>query len=156
MWFHISKQFLGNKALFKAKVPYSCRCSSNCANQEGDIPRICVTNTPLNCILAIMGVFNPSVSTIKDYFVVNPCVYYTEETPFLPPNCSDFRKSNEHWFLKDTTFRYLGRINMYKFMKNNVIVPTDEEEIRFPKGDFDLDVTKTESKFMQNILGLKR
>ena len=46
----------------------------------------------------------------------NPSVYTTKEKAYLPPNASDFRQNEEHWILKPTEFKYMGKINLAKLI----------------------------------------
>ena len=48
--------------------------------------------------------------------VKNPAVYITKEKAYLPPNASDFRQNNEHWLLKPTEFKFLGRLNIERLL----------------------------------------
>ena len=131
MWYHISKKYLGK---WKKLTPKVCDYNSTNIYEEGDIPHICVSDSLLNCLCAIIGNCKPDTNSFLRHFSENPCVYFTEEKAYLPPNATDFRDTNEHWFLKPTEFIYLGRINLYRFLKDSIIVPTDKEKLIIPKG----------------------
>lgn len=128
MWFHISKKFLGNKVTLTPNVPDSAN-----SFEEGNIPRICVGDTIFKCLLGIVGYKHLDSKMLSTEFVENPCVYFTEKTPYLPPNASDFRTTNEHWFLYPTDFYFAARLDLYNLFANHYIVPTNTVKPRFPK-----------------------
>lgn len=128
MWFHISKKFLGNKITLTPKVPDSAQL-----HIEGDIPRICVSSSIYKCLCGILGNGRLRSFEAKAEFAENPCVYFTEKTPYLPPDCIDFRKIDEHWFLYPTDFYFAARIDLYNLFANHYIVPTNTAKPRFPK-----------------------
>ena len=147
MWYHVSRCFLGNEQFLYPRVPNMdtfCRC------EEGNIPRICVSNSILNCIRAITGNKIIYSINIKRNFLENPCVYATEEVPLLPPNCLDFRQNEERWFLKKTKFVYLGRVDMNQLLIKKIIVPTHEKELVLP--DKNIVVKTAKEYFILNIL----
>lgn len=144
-YFHVSRKYLGINPIFKPKVPESC-----CISGEGDIPRICVTTSVFLCFRAISG---RSKITLEDILIEfrghNPVVYYSEELPFLPPDASDFRYNDEHWYLKNTKFKLLGYVNMVHLCKTGKISVT-RENIKFNRYsetfDQDLKIRKHKHK----------
>ena len=197
-WYHISSNYLGKTTVLSPRVPKYC-----CIEEEGDIPRICVSNNITNCLFSVVGVDNvtgmdifdsftfpikskkeielrlkqinkfkfvkeseclESLSFDKSYDVIlycnqlpskdyldlilddlcdkvsiinffpnkkgafekksficikNPSVYVTKEKAYLPPKASDFRENNEHWILKPTEFKYLGKIDLGKQLEQS-------------------------------------
>ena len=66
--------------------------------------------------------------------VKNPSVYITKEKAYLPPNASDFRQNNEHWLLKPTEFKFLGRLNIEKIIcPKTTISVTNKKFSCFPE-----------------------
>lgn len=129
MWYHISKEYIGKEVILTPQVPKSAGLI------EGDIPRICVSSTIYKCLLAIQGC--DSVlhgDEIKSCFSINPCVYITEEVPYIPPECADFRQNDERWFLNPTSFRYLANVDIFHLFSCNEIIATNDSLLRFPKG----------------------
>ena len=51
----------------------------------------------------------------------------------MPPAVGDFRSNDEHWILKPTNFYFLGYIDLRALLIRNKIVPTDKEEVIYPK-----------------------
>ena len=130
MWFHISKKFVGKNKTFMPKVPESAL-----KDEEGNIPRICVSDSLYRCLLGLIGYSQLRSYMFSAEFKENPCVYFTEKTPYLPPNASDFRRTNEHWFLYPTDFYFAARLDMYNLFENHYIVPTNSVKARYPKED---------------------
>ena len=125
--FHVSKYDLGEKTTLEARIPWLCNLDT-----EGNVPRICVSPLIHHCLRAVSsGVNNFNVKDVLEHaridieafeqieeyveripYIRGQTVYYTEERPFLPPACGDFRKNREHWFLKDTEFKRAGYIDL--------------------------------------------
>ncbi len=146
MWYHVSNNFIGNEVLLELQLPKI----DNIAQQllEGNIPRICVSSSVFKCLRAKCGFDH--ISTIQwERAEENPCVYFTEEVPFIPPSCSDFRNNDERWFLKNTKFYFLGRIDMYKLFTKEVLVPTKEVKIKLPKKPE--TIYKVKEEFLRRI-----
>lgn len=131
MFYHISKKDLGQTVKLKPRVP-----SSSLVSREGNIPRICVTPSLYLCALSIVS-FKPV--GVRDLLIeyreeetdniISPVVYYTDETPYLPPRVSDFRLTKEHWFLKPTLFNRLGYICLKSLVEYNVLRCVEEKNI---------------------------
>ena len=126
MWYHVTKSYRGKVAVMTPRLPRDG--NSNLIKYEGNIPRICVSNDIFRCLLAIHG--TEELVSDKLYFTENPCVYYTEVTPYLPPDYGDFRINNEMWFLKRTKFYYLARVDLSKLFRTRIIVPTFERTLK--------------------------
>lgn len=151
MWYHITKMTHAKKVFtFTPSVPKGV----NAIYYEGDIPRICVSDTVFKCLRGVTGQTLLFASDITEYWDENPCVYYTEETPFMPPQFNDFRVNNEHWFTSPTKFYYLARVDIYKLFKYNIIVPTEDKELHFPKKC--PSISKPTEQFLQTILFAKK
>lgn len=146
MWFHVTNNYLGENPVLIPKLPGNG--NANIIKYEGNIPRICVSNSIFRCLLAIHG--TEDLISDKLRFIENPCVYFTEEEPYLPPDCNDFRQNHEMWFLKKTKFYYLARIDMYKLFMDKIIIPTTEKEIKFPSQK--KRVCKAKSDFIINVM----
>lgn len=130
-WYHISLKYFNDNPVLNPKVPESA-----CVENEGNIPRICVSDNILFCLRSIISTnhirpidilyeFKKDKyrvrKTIAGAVVYNPCCYNTVSVPYLPPDISDFRQNNEHWFITPTKFHYMGRINILKLILNNAI-----------------------------------
>lgn len=129
MWFHVSNTYLGYSPYLTPKLPKNGHWEI--IREEGNIPRICVSHSLFHCLLAIHG--TEYLKSSKLDFTENPCVYFTEEVPYLPPCCSDFRFNGEMWFLKKTQFFYLSRIDMNYLFSHGVIRPTTERDLILPE-----------------------
>ena len=146
MWFHVTNSYLGKNPVLVPKLPRNG--SLKIIKWEGNIPRICVSNDIFKCLLAIHG--TQSLVSNNLVFTENPCVYFTEEEPYLPPDCNDFRQNYEMWFLKRTKFYYLARIDMYKLFTDKIIMPTTEKELKLPNQK--KRVCKAKSNFIINVI----
>ena len=146
MWFHVTNSYLGKDPVLIPKLPRNG--NAILIKYEGNIPRICVSNSIFRCLLAIHG--TEDLISNKLQFTENPCVYFTEEEPYLPPDCNDFRQNYEMWFLKKTKFYYLARIDMYKLFIDKIIMPTTEKELKLP--DQKKRVCKAKSDFIVNVI----
>lgn len=129
MWYHITKKFLGKTVKLEPRVPTGVQIYA----YEGNIPRICVSGDIYSCIKGKIGKEEISSLDLKNFFKVNPSLYYTEEEAFLPPATADFRNNDEHWILKPTDFYFLGYIDLRTLLIRNRIVPTDKEEVVYPR-----------------------
>lgn len=147
MWYHVSFDYLGESTILKPKIPNIIYAPER--EIEGNIPRVCVSLSIYNCLKAKIG--EPSISTLdwKD-IPENPCVYFTEDVPFIPPACSDFRVNDERWFLMPTKFYYLGRVDMYKLFTKSIIQPTEEVAIKLPRDIKNIRIAK--EIFLQKCL----
>ena len=128
MWYHVTREYLSETVELVPKVP-------NCyVNLEGNIPRICVSSSIFNCLMAIQGYDNKLYKKeIKARFTTNPCVYITEKTPFIPPDCADFRKNDERWFLDKTVFYHLGFVDVFHLFVYNEIIYTENSALCLPE-----------------------
>ena len=136
-WYHISNAYLGENKVFNPRVPdryYSC---------EGDIPRICVTDSIFKSVRAKYGdnklytsdfvslLLNCTVEQLKyisKYKTVNNMsIYVTDDEPYEPPAVKDMRLNNEHWFIADTTFDFIGYIDSYQFLHNKLVITSDKK-----------------------------
>jgi hypothetical protein len=53
MWFHVSKTYLGDNPILQPKLPRNGFWPI--IMEEGNIPRVCVSNSLFHCLLAIHG-----------------------------------------------------------------------------------------------------
>lgn len=152
MWYHVTK-YLGKQVTLKCNVP----SGSSLLDVEGNIPRICVSDTIFFCLRATLGGTILKLQDMLSYYDNhNPCVYFTEEVPYDIPNASDFRFNHEKWFLKDTVFYYLGNVDVYKLFSQKIIVPTYKQniskDIQYKLG-FSTVITETpQEKFLQLLV----
>lgn len=151
MWIHVSREYFGTNPVIKPKIPGSVSNNFVCRSVEGDIPRICVSTNLIKCISGITGNYDIPLESFTKHFPTNPCVYITDEIPYTPPNCSDFRDNDEHWFITPTHFYYLGRIDIYKLVTRHEIVRTEIETVNYPKKDRTVCRDKVKSKFLQSL-----
>ena len=144
MWYHITKRgYMGKSKILYPFVP-------ECADvNEGNIPRICVSPSIWQCLKALTGREDIMTIKIKAMFSENPCVYFTEEQPYIPPACSDFRDNDERWFIKKTKFYYLARIDLYTLFVHRKIVPTYKAEMHLPKSE--KVIYRAEEMFIQKL-----
>lgn len=136
LWYHISKFDLGEQVVFKPKVPESALES-----MEGNIPRVCVSDSIYNCLRAITSntkhlkvgevilelrreVQPFTLAKDAKNIFVSPAIYVTELVPYIPPKCIDFRINREHWFITDTLFNRAGYISLHGLL-NGVIEITN-------------------------------
>lgn len=144
MWYHVTPTYLGKCVMLQPRVPENAN-----TDREGDVPRICVSDTVFKCLRALKGreyLCSNDFSTYEE----NPCVYYTEEVPYTPPNCDDFRYNSEKWFVKKTKFFFLARVDLYHLFRYNKLKPTKEQEIKFPKSS--KLITKPKEIFLSEVL----
>lgn len=151
MWYHVTDRYFGKKEIFVPRLPRDG--SKFIIEREGDVPRICVSNSIFKCLRAIHG--TEDLNSSRLYFSENPCVYFTEEVPYLPPNCTDFRANDERWFIKKTEFFYLARVDMYKLFLYNTIVATQEEKLKLPKHPIVKSAYQIKERFIQSLMGVK-
>ena len=105
IYYHITTN-LGNRVILTPRVP------TTSLDAEGDIPRICVSTSVYDCIRGVTGSRLLQTHHIHDALKGSKvlCIYSTQDSPFKPPACLDFRRNSEMWFLKDTTFVRAGFI----------------------------------------------
>lgn len=119
MWYHISDNYLGEIVIFKPRVPRTAAIK-----EEGDIPRICVSDSLYYCVKSLAGkTYDDYVKYFLDkrykkYILIrNPAVYCCEQQPYLPPKASDFRENNEHWYITPVEFKFLGFLDSRILLK---------------------------------------
>lgn len=145
MWYHVTPEYIGKSIILNPHVPTNAN-----TDREGNIPRICVSDSIFKCLRALKGREFLNSIDFKDKYTENLCVYYTEEVPYTPPNCDDFRYNAEKWFIKKTKFYFLARVDMYYLFRYNKVIPTMKKEIKFPKTN--MIITKPKEEFLRNIL----
>lgn len=151
MWYHVSTEYLGKKVWMSPQIPKID--SRGQAELEGNIPRICVAPSIFQCLRAKYG-YNHVCSISFEDCEENPSVYFTEEKPMIPPACTDYRSNDERWFLDNTYFYYLGRVDLWKLFTQNVIEPSKSPKVRLP-----LKLTKiynAEENFIKKLLTSKK
>ena len=145
MFFHISKIDLGNTVTLTPRLP-----DSAVTKIEGNQKRICVSTSPLFCLRSISGTRQPKISDIlyelqdsnlkKCY---SPVLYYTKEIPIIPPDVSDFRHNQEHWFIEETEFYKIGFIDLVLLTNNIFGVSSIKHDIKllskYKKIEFNVD-----------------
>jgi hypothetical protein len=132
MFFHVSFQNHGSYFQFQPKVPEMAY-----EYKEGNIPRVCVCPTVYQCLSAISGEKElysfdimqkcrrfPDASVIEQ-----PSIYVVigDQLPYLPPNASDFRKNEEHWFLSPVVMKHIGYLNMTKLVLGRCVVTRNKD-----------------------------
>ena len=137
------------------------RITKNTIKSEGNIPRVCVSNSIYFCIKSKVGREDLRVCDVLDQFSVaednenyiietnnckistvkNTSVYVTEDTPYYPPDYSDFRRNNEMWFIIPTQFHFIGFLSIGEMVKNQLVRFSSQqiETIYFPK-DFEMNL----------------
>ena len=145
MWFHVTKKYLEDEVTLIPSVPQNALTDA-----EGDIPRICVSTSVFKCLRGLKGRENIYKEDFKN-FTENPCVYFTEETPYIPPDCNDFRYNDERWFIEPTKFFFLARVDLVRLFKDNTVGIT-----YFSEFDYSLCkkkwITCPKEVFMKEIL----
>lgn len=126
-YYHISKTDLGEKFRFTPRVPRSA-----IIDDEGDIPRVCVSSKIVNCIDAICGCY----ATVNDFIhevvrldsdlLIPPTVYFTTRTPYTPPNAVDFYQNGEKWFITSVTMKRLGYIDLERMFQFGEVLITQQ------------------------------
>ena len=77
-WFHISTKFIGNNPIFIPKAP------DTATKKEGNIPRICVSNSIYECLRSVCGIKHP---TVRDLLFSFPfCFKLNTSKLFLSQN----------------------------------------------------------------------
>jgi hypothetical protein len=133
--YHLSKKDLGLDVILKPKVP-----ESSVISKEGNIPRVCVSNSLLLCLRSIVGCHAIMVDDLFYAFrdlshyenaeewkhnnghFLHPVVYQSLEIPFLPPDASDFRINREKWYLKKTAFQRLGYLDLQRALHGEITI----------------------------------
>jgi hypothetical protein len=126
-FYHVSAVDLGSKPILKAKIP---ECAGK---EEPNVPRVCFSTNILGCLLSIDSGIQAHIPSslftlledkriknskfTEEGYILNPTVYVTNEELYLPPDVSDFRKTKEHWALKDIQVKRIG----YLDVKNNLL-----------------------------------
>lgn len=153
MWYHVRRKNEGKVLTLTPKMP---EVNNGCKYEEGDIPRICVSNTIFNCLRGITGMSNIDAGLFRENnsfgFDGNPAVYITEGRAYTPPNAIDFRQNNEHWVLTEEKYFFLGYVDIYKMLTRKIIAPAKDEIIRLPKKNicvFEEDITE---RFIERVL----
>lgn len=152
MWYHVRREYLGKNPIIHPRVPDAVLKSVICSSEEGNIPRICVSDHVFKCIEGITGINEPFVEDVARRFDENPCLYITDNTPYVPPNCLDFRDNNEHWFITPTNFVYLGRVNMSKLFRSGVIELTKDKDFIVPKRNKMLMLGNIKSNILKQLV----
>lgn len=147
MWYHIANEYLGKKVKLYPNVP-----NHKETDIEGNIPRICVSNSIYKCLRAKYGGYEYIWIGSFNNTQENPCVYFTEEEPYIPPNCTDFRANDERWFLQPRMFYYIARVDIYTLFRYNKIIPTDKIECKLPKNNKNERIYKCKEIFVNTLL----
>lgn len=145
MWYHVTPIYIGKEPILQPRIPKNANTAI-----EGDIPRICVSDTVFKCLRALRGKEHLYAFDCREMFEENPCVYFTEEIPYIPPNCVDFRYNSERWFTKKTKFFFLWRVDLYYLFRYNKVVPTKDKELKLLKSN--KVISNPKELFMFNIL----
>lgn len=129
MYYHVSKIDRGEEFVFKPKLPESALIS-----KEGDIPRICVCSNVYFCLRAITSSSSLSLDDLRCEFVsdndmIPPAVYMTQESPYIPPDASDFRFNDERWFLSKIKMERVGYINLKPLFEKGAIELVKQKEL---------------------------
>lgn len=128
--FHVSKVYLGSNPVLSPRLPVSA------SKKEGNIPRICVSPNIFFCVRAIVGSpqrkldladLSLEFADAENTMLLYGAVYKTNEKPFIPPDCSDFRSNKEHWFIKDTVFTYCGSLDFSNIHQGKLKLKHDNE-----------------------------
>ncbi len=53
--------------------------------------------------------------------LTSPVIYRCKETPYLPPDASDFRRNREHWYLSPTEFIRSGYIDLNRLVETGKV-----------------------------------
>lgn len=153
LWYHVSNEFIGYTPILEPRIP------DTVLMDEGNIPRVCVSNNIYFCIRSKVGredlraydlLYGFNAKDDEDYFiryeickmvtVKNPSVYVTEGTPYYPPNYSDFRRNNEMWFIT-TQFHFIGFLSIGEIVKNQVVRFSNQQiETIYIPDDFEMNL----------------
>lgn len=155
MWYHVRREYLGKAPIIQPKVPEAVSENVTCGAEEGNIPRICVSDNIFKCFRGIMGIEIPRTIDFSTRFEENPYLYITDETALVPPNCLDFRYNNEHWFIKPTRFYYIGRIDMYKMVSRNILDITEDVKAKYIKKDIEFYLDNMHSNVLRYLIERK-
>lgn len=142
-FYHISMHNHGDYFQFEPRVPETAIIS-----KEGNIPRVCVCPTLYQCLKAISSskiLYSFDIITVakklEDY-IIQPFVYKVigDLEPYLPPNVSDFRENEEHWFITPVMMKRVGCIDLVQLSKGKVsmvknLLPIEKELLAGPGKD---------------------
>ena len=141
MFYHVSKNNLGNIIYLEPKIPENCLIE-----EEGNIPHICVSTSIYYCLRSIIGVQSKNfhVFNLLESFrhnlipmeskedwvsrgenLLSPSIYISKENAFIPPNASDFRSNKEHWYLQKTKFERIGFLDLPILITNGKLKTTN-------------------------------
>ena len=155
LWYHVSNEFIGYNPILEPRVPDTVLMS------EGNIPRVCVSNSIYFCIRSKVGREDLRVCDVLDQFSVaednenyiietknykittvkNTSVYVTEDNPYYPPDYSDFRRNNEMWFITPTQFHFIGFLSIGEIVKNRVVRFSNQQiETIYIPNDFEMNL----------------
>lgn len=133
--YHLSKTDLGQDVILKPKVP-----ESSVISKEGNIPRVCVSNSLLLCLRSIVGCHGIMVDDLFYSFrdlshydngedwkrnnghFLHPTIYESTDIAFLPPDASDFRLNQEKWYLKKTRFQRVGYLDIEQALHGKITI----------------------------------
>lgn len=163
-WYYITKDYLGDIVKIKPSVPDRI--------SEGNIPRIRVGSDIYKFIKLSIGVGdlhridvlenfgekdlldreNANTTSIANYnyIIRNPLVYITRETPYIPPGMLVFRQNDEHWFIKETEFRFAGYLSIKDFI-NCYVDKSDSQEDYIQAKDIDIFYNLTSNWYRSQI-----
>lgn len=139
MFYHVSYVDLGERATLTPQIP-----KNSDIEEEGDIPRICVSTSIYSCLkgilskqkfksIHILNNFRKDMEAFEEMEewinkgakILSPTVYYTKKKAYEPPNASDFRKNNEYWYINKTIFDRVGYICLNTLIEKNQIRVVD-------------------------------
>ena len=110
--YHIAKTEFNEGDILKTHVP------RHLIKDEGDIPRICVTNNPIKCILAL----HPIIGNCKVYNKTYTALYSWLYDRFYYKNNIIMKKMKDAFKVYETKFPHGNVTLMYKFSGVNHIV----------------------------------
>lgn len=137
MFYHITTEdFWSKSILLNPRVPDTQYFG------EGNIPRICVSDSIMGCLRSILSTrkiiaielleYSRPKNTLKAFesnydwlkrcpSIPSPSIYFSKEPAYLPPDYFDFRKNGEHWYVQPTNFNFYAFIDLQNTIKNKTL-----------------------------------
>ena len=115
--FHVSRKFHGFTWTPTPRVPHRTM-----TNEDQSTPRVCVSPTVSQCLLAIDG-----INSLEHSAIINQhshwYIYQTDHPPVKvkPHQVPDVELTNEHWITETAQFKLIGEVG-YSITQNEIYV----------------------------------
>lgn len=115
--FHVSRKFHGFTWTPTPRVP-----PRTMINEDQSTPRVCVSPTVTQCLLAIDG-----INSLEHSAIINQhshwYIYQTDHPPVKvkPHQVPDVELTNEHWITETAQFKLIGEVG-YSITQNEIYI----------------------------------